>query len=360
MSARASLAPRVVAALLLAVVALLAPARAARAQATDGSVVVIAPSGNALRGDTLVSVTPTFLLQAVGFGPQRPLRYVFQIDTTPTFRVPLVFDTLFQSDAASVTIAPNRALPEQSRIYWRATVIDLSGAARTSGVGGPLVVPPWATPVGPPDRAFQPVRTRRPRFVWRSAQVSEPPGPWEYTVLVFPLRGNVITIGPTRDTSIVSTTELEPNLSYTWQLRATLPRSGQGTTVPSPSSFLVEDSTLATSTILYQNFPNPFPTPMQSFTCIWFDLGEPARVQLEVYDLRGYLVRRILPSLGASGELAAGRYGRERVEANEGCDSRIGWDGRDARGAVVSPGVYLLRFRANGIEQHKRILFRGP
>ena len=344
---------------LAACAALVAPWGAARAQATSGSVVVLAPSGNAVRGDTLVSVTPTFLIQAVGFGPQRPLRYVFQIDTSPAFRVPLVFDTLFQSEAATVTIAPNRALPEQARIFWRATVIDLSGAARNSGVGGPLIVPPWVTPVSPPDRAFQPVRTRRPRFVWRSAQVNEPPGPWEYTVRIIPLVGRTITV-TTRDTSVVAQEELEPNQSYRWQLIASLPRSGQGTTTQGPFSFLVEDSTLATSTILYQNFPNPFPTPMQSFTCIWFDLEKPARVQLEIYDLRGYLVRRILPNLSTTGELPAGRYGRERVEANEGCDSRIGWDGRDTRGTVVPAGVYFLRFRANGIEQHKRILFRGP
>jgi hypothetical protein len=343
----------------LAALAALAPWGAARAQATNGSVVVLAPSGNAVRGDTLVSITPTFLIQAVGFGPERPLRYVFQIDTTPNFRVPLVFDTLFQSEAASVTIAPNRGLPEGARIYWRATVIDLSGVARNSGVNGSLVVPPWVTPVSPPERAFQPVRTRRPRFVWRSAQVSEPPGPWEYTVRIIPLVGQTITI-TTRDTSVVPTQELEPNLSYTWRVFATLPRSGQTTFGQLPYSFLVEDSTLATSTILYQNFPNPFPTPTQSITCIWFDLEKPARVQLDIYDLRGYLVRRIVPSLTTSSELPAGRYGRERVEANEGCDSRIGWDGRDSRGTVVPAGVYFLRFRANGIEQHKRILFRGP
>jgi hypothetical protein len=47
------------------------------------------------------------------------------------------------------------------------------------------------------------------------------------------------------------------------------------------------------------------------------------------------------------------------VEANQGCDTRVGWDGRDGRGRVVPAGVYLLRFRADGIDQRRRILFRG-
>jgi hypothetical protein len=346
------------------VAALAAPSRAARAQATEGLVIVIPPSGGVVHGDTLLTATPTFLVQAVNFGPDRPLRYVFQIDTTPLFRVPLVLDTLFQSDAASVTVAPSRALPEQHRIWWRASVIDIAGVARTSAVGGPLFVPPWVTPVSPPERPFQTVRTRRPRFTWRSVQVNDPPGPWQYRVRIIPLRGDEIFVGPTRDTTIVSNTELEPNLSYTWQVIATLTRGGgQATTVQGPYSFFVEDSTLATSTILYQNFPNPFPsnipTPLPDITCIWFDLERPAHVQLEVYDLRGLLVRRLLPSPDFPGELPAGRYGRQRVEANEGCDTRVGWDGRDGRGRVVPAGVYLLRFRADGIDQRRRILFRG-
>jgi hypothetical protein len=359
--ALARLAARVAPAVVACALALaLAPARPARAQATNGSVIVLAPSGQAVRGDTVTTVTPTFLIQAVNFGPERPVRFRFQISRTPDFRVPLVFDTLFSSEFVSVTVSPPFALDGLLTIYWRATAIDLSGEARTSAVGGPLVVQRWATPVSPPERVFQPVRTRRPRFVWRSPAISDPPGPWEFTLRVFSLRDTIVTV-PTRDTTVIPTRDLEPNLTYRWEVAATLPRTGQAAVVQSPFTFFieVEDSTVATPTVLYQNFPNPFPTALQSSTCFWFDLERPAAVQLEVYDLRGLLVRRLLPNGDLAGELPAGRYGRGTEGTNQGCDDRTAWDGRDSRGIPVPAGVYLLRFRANGIEQRRRILFRG-
>ncbi|HET9011368.1 MAG TPA: hypothetical protein VFN38_06100, partial [Gemmatimonadaceae bacterium] len=49
-------------------------------------------------------------------------------------------------------------------------------------------------------------------------------------------------------------------------------------------------------TILYQNFPNPFPTTSSRVTCIWFDLNRTTSVSLTVHDVRGNLVRRILPN----------------------------------------------------------------
>jgi hypothetical protein len=357
--ALARLAERVALAVVACALAL-AAARPARAQATNGSVIVLPPSGQAVRGDTLATVTPTFLIQAVNFGPERPVRFRFQISRTPDFRVPLVFDTLFSSDFVSVTVSPPFALEGGTTIFWRATAIDLSGEARTSAIGGPLIVQRWVTPVSPPERVFQPVRTRRPRFVWRSPAINEPPGPWEFTLQVFSLSDTIVAV-PTRDTSAVPTRDLEPNLTYRWQVTARPALGGQAVVVPSPFTFFieVEDSTVATPTVLYQNFPNPFPTALQSATCIWFDLERPAAVQLEVYDLRGLLVRRLLPSGDLAGELPAGRYGRGTAGTNQGCDDRTAWDGRDSRGNPVPAGVYLLRFRANGIEQRRRILFRG-
>jgi hypothetical protein len=49
-------------------------------------------------------------------------------------------------------------------------------------------------------------------------------------------------------------------------------------------------------TLLYQNFPNPFPTADTRVTCIWFDLNRNAPVSLTVHDVRGNLVRRLLPN----------------------------------------------------------------
>lgn len=113
-------------------------------------------------------------------------------------------------------------------------------------------------------------------------------------------------------------------------------------------------------TVLYQNFPNPFPTAASATTCLWFDLSASTRVTLAVYDLRGRLVRTIVPSAQVDGALGSGTYGRLVPGANAGCDARFAWDGRDSAGHTVPPGVYLARLHADGHWQTKKMLFRGP
>ena len=113
-------------------------------------------------------------------------------------------------------------------------------------------------------------------------------------------------------------------------------------------------------TVLYQNFPNPFPTAASATTCLWFDLSSPSDVTLAVYDLRGHLVRTIVPSAQIPGPLDAGSYGRPFVGASSGCDPRFAWDGRASDGHSVPPGVYLARLHADGHWQTKKMVFRGP
>jgi len=83
------------------------------------------------------------------------------------------------------------------------------------------------------------------------------------------------------------------------------------------------DGTLPPTTLLYQNFPNPFPAGGRDSTCIWFDLAG-----------RG----------GAGGPT---------------CDPRLMWDGRADDGRVVPAGVYLYKLTARGVIQFRRIVFRG-
>lgn len=113
-------------------------------------------------------------------------------------------------------------------------------------------------------------------------------------------------------------------------------------------------------TLLYQNFPNPFPTAASSTTCLWFDLASDATVTLAVYDLRGRLVRTIVPSVSIPTALKAGYYGRNGSPAAGGCDPRFVWDGRGSDGHVVPAGVYLARLHANGSWQMRKMIFRGP
>ena len=70
------------------------------------------------------------------------------------------------------------------------------------------------------------------------------------------------------------------------------------------------------------------PTVLDSRGCeAWFDLPHPTRVSLKVYDVRGRFVRSIEDRFAM-----AGRH----VSA---------WDGNDASGGAVAPGVYFVRPR---------------
>ena len=334
-------------------------AGAAAAQIAGATITVVPPAG----GDTLRSVTPTFLVQARGVGPALPLRFRFRIDTTRQFLRPLLDTTLTVRDS-SVTVAPARALSaEGQRVYWQATVLDPAGVEVASPMGGPRVVPFWVSLVRPVGASGVVVRSRRPTFVWQSPAVGEPPGPWEYALTITTLGNRVVAVDQLRDTTYTPPRDLEANASYRWAVTARLPRSAQATQVVAAGTFVVEDPVVPTSTLLYQNFPNPFPQQtalgLVDATCIWFDLERPARVRLEIYDLRGLLVRRLVPAAGVADELPPGRYGRQRSEANEDCDQSFRWDGTDGGGRTVPAGVYLLRFRADGVEEVKKILFRG-
>jgi hypothetical protein len=131
--------------------------------------------------------------------------------------------------------------------------------------------------------------------------------------------------------------------------------------VQSAATFVVLDSTVPPATILFQNFPNPFPNSRVSATCIWFDLRTTAKVELQIMDLRGNHVRTIIPSaqFPASTALPAGRYGRASEGSNSGCDPRLTWDGYADDGHPVTPGVYLIRLRADGVETFRKALYKG-
>lgn len=119
------------------------------------------------------------------------------------------------------------------------------------------------------------------------------------------------------------------------------------------------DPSLPRVTLLYQNFPNPFPTPASTATCVWFDLHQPSRVRLTIHDIRGTTLRTLVPSPEVGESMPAGRHGRGTSAAPPGCDWRFTWDGTADGGRVLPPGVYLMRLRAGAHESFKRIVFRG-
>jgi hypothetical protein len=114
-------------------------------------------------------------------------------------------------------------------------------------------------------------------------------------------------------------------------------------------------------TILYQNFPNPFPSGGSLTTCVWFDVARDSDVLIQVLDIRGNVVRTLVPSATIPSRHLAGRYGRAtgNIPDGSGCDERFTWDGVASDGRMVPVGVYLLRMRADGDEVVRRMLFLG-
>lgn len=135
-------------------------------------------------------------------------------------------------------------------------------------------------------------------------------------------------------------------------LMATTQLSAQRPGVPTP------DSAAPPVTLLYQNFPNPFPAPGVDSTCLSFDLATAADVELDILDLRGSTVRRLIPQPGVGPRLAPGRYGRSST-GGAPCDTRFTWDGRAGDGQLVPAGVYVFKLRAGSVVQFRRIVFRG-
>ncbi|HDZ12703.1 MAG TPA: T9SS type A sorting domain-containing protein, partial [Bacteroidetes bacterium] len=81
---------------------------------------------------------------------------------------------------------------------------------------------------------------------------------------------------------------------------------------------------IPTQFVLEQNFPNPF----NPSTKITFGLPSSEQTTIAIYNLLGAKVRLL-----ASGKFSAGYHS-------------IVWDGRDNRGRVVGPGIYLYRLQS--------------
>ncbi len=85
---------------------------------------------------------------------------------------------------------------------------------------------------------------------------------------------------------------------------------------------------------LEQNYPNPFnPT-----TTISYQLKEPGKVNLDIYNLRGQLVKSLV------------------VESQEAGYHSIIWNGKDNKNRSVASGVYLYRLKCGNNVQTKRML----
>jgi hypothetical protein len=101
----------------------------------------------------------------------------------------------------------------------------------------------------------------------------------------------------------------------------------RGTAADDPQSPVV-------ATALNGNYPNPF----NPETTIRYSVKEAGRVKLEVYNIKGQLVRTLVDK-----------------DHTTGCYTRV-FDARDNRGRSISSGVYLVRMSAPGYQKTSRIM----
>src|SRR5439155_14814786 len=81
------------------------------------------------------------------------------------------------------------------------------------------------------------------------------------------------------------------------------------------------------------------PNPFHRETAIGFTLPQRSAITLAIYSANGRRVRTLASEVRAPGEY------------------RQTWDGRDDRGALVSPGVYYARLRVGSTTQGHTLVF---
>jgi hypothetical protein len=333
-----------------------AAALLAAARAPAGTVTITGPTR-----DPINDLTPTFSAVASGFDPgDEPVAITLQVAPRADFAPPLLIDST--AVGAAIEARPKTPLPSGGAVYWRAIARSGRGEQVASPTVGPRAVMPWVVLLLPPEDGTAPLQPSRPRFLWTSPDVGSPPGPFEYELRILPSSGGapLLTL-VTLDTTVVPETALEANRSYRWAVHARLLAGGAADTAlaTSAGTFFIAATSAPRATLLYQNFPNPFPREGRDATCVWFDLARATTVRLDVYDLRGRLVRRIIPGPEWPALLASGRYGRAPAPAEGGCDPRLTWNGTSDDGRAVRPGVYLLRLRTGDGSSVRKMLFEG-
>lgn len=102
-----------------------------------------------------------------------------------------------------------------------------------------------------------------------------------------------------------------------------------------------ENNSLPQQHRLLPSYPNPFHVQSFDKTTIAFELFEPARVKLQIFDVLGHLVVTLI-----NAERQAGAQ-------------KATWDGYDRRGLPVRTGIYFCRLQiAEQIINRKLVVYR--
>lgn len=319
---------------------------------TSGSAVVTGPAGN-----PVTDGTPAFTITTSGFLPSElPLRIELQVATAADFSA-FFADTTVTGSSASIVIP--RLLPQRINIWWRARIRTAQGNNLITDAVGPRQTSAWLTLIYPNGLNGTTIDTVLPTFLWTAVATHPPVGKWNFNFVVSRSSdGFPVLTSSQGDTVYTALSPLETNTPYRWSVTAHL-STGDSIRVNAASTFAVLSGNRPIATVLYQNFPDPFPNARVSTTCFWFDLKSQSDVHLDILDLHGNHVAKITPGRGLGPIYPPGRYGRAAVGTDTGCDERLTWDGRDDTGRTVPPGVYLVRFAGDGVVSTKKLLFKG-
>ena len=85
---------------------------------------------------------------------------------------------------------------------------------------------------------------------------------------------------------------------------------------------------------------NAYPNPFNPNTTIRYQLKDAGKVKIEIFNLKGQVLRSF-----EKGHDAAGHYG-------------IVWDGRDSSGKELSSGVYLYKMSSGGYSETKKVVLQ--
>jgi subtilisin family serine protease len=303
----------------------------------------------------LGSVTPTF-----GWTTGSVAAFASPV----TYRLRLARDVqLTNVFLDTTTSATQVTLPQPQRPGDTIMVVldAVAANAQTVALQRLFVVPSWVELLTFNSVDDATTTERRPTFRWRSLNAATPPGPFRYLVEIFRSTDGVVEVADSNlaTTSFTPPSDLSANTAYRWRVAAAL---GSDTAVTeSDVNFFVLDEDVPRTTLLLQNFPNPFPNPSvgTNTTCIWFDLATSGTVRLEILDLRGHIVRTVVPFPGTDGTLDAGRYGRPATPQPGSCDPNFTWDGTANDGTQAPRGVYIAMLVTPDGSFTKRIVYRG-
>jgi hypothetical protein len=305
----------------------------------------------------LTTITPLFAWQIPGLPPfAEPMTYRLRIAEDTTFGTTLLDTTL-----ADTEVQLELPLPPGQKFIIEITAVTADSASLIHLERSTFVVPEWITLTTLSAPAGTTIRSRRPTFQWTSPEVMSPPGPFTYDMAVLRVDNGIATIEATdlTETSFVPTSDLDLNTPYTWRVIARL--GSDSVSLESEGSFVIVDESLPTATILFQNFPNPFPDDAvgETSTCIWFDLADDDEATLDILDIRGHIVRNLVPAHTFPTTVPAGRYGRGQFGNTGRCDPRLEWDGTATDGSVMPRGIYPVRLKTAKGTFFKRIVFMG-